>query len=643
MQGGLPDVEQLVCLPGRLPAAPTAPPHAADVGIIVLPRQTLEVTEAAPELDCVLGSAPAARRLLTTNRDGAVTLRNLGGGEPRIPLAVKGVTAAAFSPDGRWFLTYAPVAPVGQPSTRAMWNARTGARVKDLGRTMDLPVFSPNGRWILSTHKKGLRLRTAGDGATVRNLPGATSWNCLAFGPHDASLLVANGNMAHLWCLADGCPGDDALAKKPNKPDKTPFVGPFSAVAYSEEGSCVAVAAQDGRVRIWQLRPDPITTLAVRREVELPQNSHAPADSLLLDPAGTRLVTWRTDRTAALWSARTGARLADLSSAGGVRLLAFSHDGRWLATVHDDDNAVNVWDASDGHNVDKLTGDDPVALAFTPDCSKLAVVTNSQAEEYAVRVWKLRRNAPTGFSAREIQISRPPEIKRSSPPIIHTSGRWLAYVNERLAHVWDIARSTDITTIYAECDDPAVPSDHWDLEPAKSIPPQPCGVQVAATKLIALTAARHLQLTIPPSGSPGAKRTVQLWDAEHVYEADDLLAKRQLVTTRTEVAGPTYADVTVTVDVVRRSPSSDPARLEKDIRVKLSRFFDPRHGGPEWAGWPFGHAVYASEICQVVEAVDGVDHVERVRLNSGSVVDTEQLDILPCSLVKCKIDVQVRS
>jgi len=149
--------------------------------------------------------------------------------------------------------------------------------------------------------------------------------------------------------------------------------------------------------------------------------------------------------------------------------------------------------------------------------------------------------------------------------------------------------------------------------------------------------------TVTDTVSEGRNCTVQFWDAEHVYEAEEVLADRRLVTTRVEIGGPIYAGVTVKVVVVRRSPTIEPLRLKEKINAALSHFFDPLHGGPDGTGWPLGRPVYISEICQVVEAVDGVDHVKTVSQPTGPIQGPEQWAIPPHSLVKCDIDVEVRS
>ena len=103
--------------------------------------------------------------------------------------------------------------------------------------------------------------------------PARRRWDCLAFGPDDASLLAANGDRAHLWILADSQEPHDvarkALPAGRQVGSRRWAAQPFSRAAYSRDGTCAAVAAEDGRVRVWQLRPDSRKMLAVRRKIDI--------------------------------------------------------------------------------------------------------------------------------------------------------------------------------------------------------------------------------------------------------------------------------------------------------------------------------------------------------------------------------------
>jgi hypothetical protein len=93
------------------------------------------------------------------------------------------------------------------------------------------------------------------------------------------------------------------------------------------------------------------------------------------------------------------------------------------------------------------------------------------------------------------------------------------------------------------------------------------------------------------------------------------LDRRRALTTRIEVVGPEYLEVRVQTRV-RIKRLSDPATVRERIRAAIDRFLDPRNGGPDGRGWPFGRDVYRSEILQLIDSVVGVDHVESLTLRS---------------------------
>jgi hypothetical protein len=45
----------------------------------------------------------------------------------------------------------------------------------------------------------------------------------------------------------------------------------------------------------------------------------------------------------------------------------------------------------------------------------------------------------------------------------------------------------------------------------------------------------------------------------------------------------------------------------------LSGFFHPLHGGKNGQGWPFGGAVYISDVLACLDGVPGVDWVEAIQ------------------------------
>jgi hypothetical protein len=115
----------------------------------------------------------------------------------------------------------------------------------------------------------------------------------------------------------------------------------------------------------------------------------------------------------------------------------------------------------------------------------------------------------------------------------------------------------------------------------------------------------------------------------------DFLEERRLICCRYHVVAPQYRDFSIEARVLR-IPRFLERQVEKNIGEKLKDFFHPLRGGPEpdKKGWPFGRAVYISEVYQVIEDTSGVDHVESVTLYaSDSKPAGDRIQIQPWELV----------
>lgn len=99
---------------------------------------------------------------------------------------------------------------------------------------------------------------------------------------------------------------------------------------------------------------------------------------------------------------------------------------------------------------------------------------------------------------------------------------------------------------------------------------------------------------------------------------DDLtqeMEPRRLLTTRQHIVGPIYAPVSFDILVASREDvrADD---LRKAIVNGLIGYLDPLTGGTVGTGWPFGRAVYISELYALLEAIAGVDYVPDMYLTS---------------------------
>lgn len=656
LRAGDPYIARVVCLPDQ---APVDAEHGepGDVGLIVIPDRAAELTAAARDLDCILATAPATRRLLAFTANGELGLWDFDTGEAvkRLPAGL--TLAGSFSPDGRRLLTEdASAAMLLDARTLELLSAEARSNLASLQASAPSPVraggrpalrrarFSPTGHWWVSLEQDeamhGAHLRDIDDGATLRRLPGVHSWEQLAFAPGDARLAVPATDKSDAVLEVWNLDGDAA-------PRRLPLPAPATAVVFSADGTTLAAATGE-TVRTWRTVPgQPV------RHVDIRLPAADPRTALLLSPDGTRLVTFdEAGQAARLWSTRTGKALADLSAGGvsaasssAVILLALSTNGRWLATAYAD-TAVRLWSAVTGARVDEMRSTGSVsALAFAgaensvvpaaQACARLIIIATPGP--HAVQPWDL--DPATG------RLTARPDIPSTVMPVVHTSGRWLAYADPRLVHVWDIGQAADVAALYADFDESDVIADGWELEAADDLPSSRLGLGAATGPMARPTATRFLRILSAGSTEPNARRTVQLWDAEYVYAARTLVDERRLITTHAHTAGPSYEEVKVEI-VVQAMPATNANRLEQSARKALARFFDPLHGGPDGTGWPLGRPVYNSEICQVVEAVAGVDFVDSVCYSNGTEdhpCGANCRGISPHSLVKADVTVRVET
>jgi hypothetical protein len=122
-------------------------------------------------------------------------------------------------------------------------------------------------------------------------------------------------------------------------------------------------------------------------------------------------------------------------------------------------------------------------------------------------------------------------------------------------------------------------------------------------------AAGHVSIVIvPDSGSSRPVPSQGLLAAVSRY-----LQRRRVVGTRLEVVAPEYVEI-----AVRATVAAFPRVDTNDVRTRavraLDRFLDPLQGGPEGTGWPFGRDVYRTELLEILDGTEGIDHVVSLEL-----------------------------
>lgn len=128
--------------------------------------------------------------------------------------------------------------------------------------------------------------------------------------------------------------------------------------------------------------------------------------------------------------------------------------------------------------------------------------------------------------------------------------------------------------------------------------------------------------------------------AELLRRVRHYLDERRLLTTLLHVVRPRYVEVTVRVEIIRKTSGRNET-LRRAVEDRLRTFLHPLVGGRGGRGWPFGRNVIKLDLYHVIEDVEGVDMVDRIRLyDEDRREEVEQIKVADDELVHL-VDVTV--
>jgi WD40 repeat protein/serine/threonine protein kinase len=267
-------------------------------------------------------------RLATCGSDGLLKVWDVPTGQEQLSLPGHLGSGCAFSPDGR------VIASAGMDSIIKVWDARHSLESLVLsGHTGEVVsvAFSSDGRWAAS----------GADDATVR-----------------------------IWDVTTGQPVRTLRGHS----------DAVTHVAFAPQGSLLASSSRDRTVRLWEGTTGEQKQLW--RETEAIQ-------SVSFNSDGRRLAMAGSDHTVRICDTNRGDLLRVMRGhIAPIRCVAFSPDGRRLASASVVDKTLRLWNADSGTLVTILDENttDAISLAFSPDGERLAV----PGPERDVRVWDLR-------------------------------------------------------------------------------------------------------------------------------------------------------------------------------------------------------------------------------------------------------------
>jgi hypothetical protein len=101
------------------------------------------------------------------------------------------------------------------------------------------------------------------------------------------------------------------------------------------------------------------------------------------------------------------------------------------------------------------------------------------------------------------------------------------------------------------------------------------------------------------------------------------LEPRRLIATRVHAGPPRYVKAGFRLTLAIQ-PGASAVSVRADAIRRIRLFVDPVAGGPDGHGWPFGRAIYVSEIYEMLDAMAEVDFVTR-NIDPGSGRNLDEL------------------
>lgn len=245
--------------------------------------------------------------------------------------------------------------------------------------------FSPDGRWLATSH----RLGDAATGYTgyfqLWRAPNWVSWG--AFGDSRPVSAIAFSPTGDILAAAFTSPdySNNSVEFRSTltwEISQTLYTGTVLEIAYSAAGGMLASVPDRYAIKIWDVNSGELL-------YKIPTSFTGAVNSLAFSPDGKTLATGHYDGTIKTWDAKTGQLLKTMKSTGVIESLVFHPDGNILVSGESYfSNSIKLWRVDVGELLRTLDGHlhGVEFLAFSPDYRFLA----SASYDGMVRIWGIR-------------------------------------------------------------------------------------------------------------------------------------------------------------------------------------------------------------------------------------------------------------
>jgi WD40 repeat protein len=425
------------------------PAHLVDASTF---RVTSSAGEAITNVSGVAWSSDSRFVAVATAKDTIVwdTVDN------KLARSLPAASSVAWSPDGKTLATKPPSGSI------QLWDASTG----NMGEEVPVSAFnlswSKDGAllvastpesfsvWDVATKKVRHSIKSSGSSPQMRWLDGKLI--CSGLGSTAISLFLPSGihvrdlkgHSGAVLCVALTPNGKVLATGSADKTIKiweiasgkvlntmTGHTAAVSAVAWAMNGKTLASGSADATVRVWDARDGSAEQILKEHK----QDVHGLAWSL------KSLASGGADGQAILWNANSGQKVKALTINAPVTSLAWTPDGKYLATG-DSDTRIAVWKVETWTPMAKLerVGSPPgvTALAWSPNRPLLA----SGRANHTLQLWDVQ----TGKSVQDLPTMAAVQVVTWTA----NGNAIVAATADRCIRAWDVATGKPIATMVGD-------------------------------------------------------------------------------------------------------------------------------------------------------------------------------------------------
>jgi WD40 repeat protein len=328
-----------------------------------------------PGKSFLLAFSPDSKHLAVACKDKVLRVYDVASGKKVRTYEGSETTlnALAWSPGGKM------IASADGGKVR-LWEAATEEMLRELPDQEANVValrFDGAGKHLTTLNAQGVSIFwEAATGKLVRSLGEAQEErNCLALSP-DGSRWAAGGKSGDVHI------GDVATGKEKGRAERLPQA--VLHMAFQADGRTAVLVCGDGTVVVW----DVATGRELRRLRTWPEPMGEMGHwGLTLAPQGSAVAWANEEGRIHVWNVARGKETRSWPTEKLILTLAFSPDGRTLASAGKDEKVMRVWDPATGK--ERFSLDSPeegvTLLTFSPDGRSLAGLGG----DGTVRIWEL--------------------------------------------------------------------------------------------------------------------------------------------------------------------------------------------------------------------------------------------------------------